>query len=521
MEILVTGGTGVVGSPTIAALVRREHRVRLYSRHASESKRLWPHHVSTVDGDIEDEEALTRTMAGADAVIHLAGIVSERDGKTFETVNVEGTRHALRAATRAHVKRFVYMSSLGAERGQSPYHQSKRMAEELTRGFEGEWVVLRPGNVYGPGDEVISLLLKIIRVSPVVPAIDGGDHRFQPIWVEDLAEATAEAVTRADVVQRSLDLAGPDLTSMNDLIDRFRSLTGRSPVRVPVPGFLSVLGARAAGLLGMNVPLDRGQVQMLEEGNLIAEPADNALVSVFAIKPTPLDEGLRRLADSLPEQPLDSGVGSMVRRHVWADIVESQLDAEALFERFRARFGEITPWHVEVGAEPGTPVDPRLGATLTMHLPLRGNVQVRVVELTKSYLTLATIDGHPLAGLVRFRLEPLGERRIRFHVEVHDRPGNIADWLVMSTVGGTIQVATWRSTVEHLVKESGGSAPDGVHDESENLHGEEAAQVESWARGLIEARKRSLHEAGLSEATSPDKSRAQQAPASVRAETRS
>lgn len=500
MKILVTGGTGVVGTPTIAALLRRQHKVRLYSRHASEHLRLWPHGVSAFDGSLSDGEALSRALPGCSAVIHLAGIVSEQgSGSSFDEVNVEGTRRVIEAATAAGVKRLIYVSSLGAERGKSPYHQSKRRAEELTRGFQGEWVVLRPGNVYGPGDEVISLLLKMVRVSPVVPALDGGEHPFQPMWVEDLAEALAESVERPEVVGRSLDLAGPDLTSMNDLIDRLRALTGRSPLRVPVPGFLGVLGARAAGLLGMQVPLDSGQVQMLEEGNLITDAAGNALTSVFGIAATPLDEGLRRLADSLPEQQIEEGMGSLMRRHVWADILGSRLSREALFERFRALFSEITPWHVEVGAEQGTPVAPRLGATLTMHLPLRGNVQVRVVELEPTCLTLATVDGHPLAGVVRFRLESIAGGRLRFHVEVHDRPGSIVDWLVMSTVGGKLQVATWRSTVEHLVRESGGEAPDGVHDHSESLHGAEARRVASWAKGLVEARTRALHAEGLSE----------------------
>jgi nucleoside-diphosphate-sugar epimerase len=504
VDILVTGGAGVVGSPTVAALLRRKHSVRLYSRHALEHIRLWSKGVTATEGDIGDSDALARGMSGCDAVIHLAGIVSEQGTKaTFEQVNVEGTRRVVEAAQATGVKRLIYVSSLGADRGESAYHRSKRRAEELTRAFCGEWVVLRPGNVYGPGDEVISVLLKIIRISPVVPAIDGGDHPFQPMWVEDLAEAIAEAAARTEVVGRSLDLAGPDLTSMNDLIDRFKALTGRSPVRVPVPGFLGVFGARAAGMLGLHVPLDSGQVQMLEEGNLIRNPADNALASVLGVAPTPLEDGLRRLADSLPEQPIGEGTGSLVRRHVWADIVGSRLGSDALFERFRARFSEITPWHVEVGSEPGTPSDPRLGATLTMHLPLRGNVQVRVVELEPSYLTLATIEGHPLAGLVRFRLEPLPDGRLRFHVEVHDRPSNIVDWLVMSSVGGAIQVATWRSTVDHLVEESGGRAPDGVHDENETLHGEEGRKVEAWARGLLEARTRALHAAGLSEAATP------------------
>lgn len=504
MKILLTGGTGVVGSPTIAALVRRKHEVVLYSRHASEHIRRWPQGVTAFDGDICDMASLRSAMAGCGAVLHLAGIVSEHGPATFDAVNVEGTRSVCAAAAAEGVRRLVYVSSLGADRGQSPYHQSKRRAEELVRGFGGDWVVLRPGNVYGPGDEVISLLLKLVRVSPVVPAIGGGDHRFQPIWVEDLAEAIAESATRSDAARRALDLSGPELTSMNDLIDRLRTLTGRSPLRVPMPNFIALFGARAAALLGLHIPLDAGQIQMLEEGNIIASPEENALVSVFGIEATPLDEGLRRLADSLPEQEMVEGVGSLVRRHVWADIAGSRLSPEQLFQRFCALFSEITPWHVGVGAEPGTPVSPQLGASLTMHLPLRGNVQVRVVELDELRLTLATLEGHPLAGVVRFYLEPKDAGLMRFHVQVHDRPASIADWLVMSTVGGTIQVATWRSTVERLVEESGGAAPDGVHDETETLHGKEAAKVEAWASQLLDRQHRAVHAAGLSEASSSE-----------------
>ncbi len=488
MEILVTGATGVVGRPAVVALLRREHHVRVYSRHATEHLASWPPGVAAYDGSLSDTDALQQAMHGVAAVLHLAGIVSERGAEdSFERINVEGTRHVVEAAAQAGVRRLVYVSSLGAERGESPYHRSKRAAEEIVRGFSAEWVVMRPGNVYGPGDEVISLLLKMVRVLPVVPAIDGGDHRFQPMWVEDLAQALAQALEREDVVGRSIDLAGPDVTSMNDLIERLGALTDRSPARVPVPGFLSILGARALGLLGVHVPLDAGQIQMLEEGSFIDDPAQNALLSLFDVQPTSLSDGLRQLADASPEQAPSDGVGTLVRRHVWAEIVESRLNSAQLFERFRANFSQITPWHVKVGAEPATPICLEPNATLTLQLPLRGNVQVRVIEFGEQSITLATLEGHPLAGLVRFHVEETEQGRLRFHVLVHDRAANIADWLVMSTIGGSIQVATWRSTVEHVVQESGGAAPDGVHEESSHLRGREAKVVEEWADQLIRA----------------------------------
>ena len=490
MLILVTGGTGVVGQAAVTALVDAGHRVRLFSRHADEEVRTWPRGVEARAGSVDDPRALTGAADGCDVVLHLVAIVRESPPEaTFEAVNVEGTRLVLAEAERASVRRFVYMSSLGADRGKSGYHRSKKAGEELVRAFRGEHVILRPGNVYGPGDEVISLLLKMMRTLPAVPVIDGGDHEFQPMWVGDLAQTVVQAVERGDLAGKTLEMAGPDRTSMNDLIDRLSKITDRRVMRLPMPGFLAAWGAQLGEKLGFDTPVSVGQIQMLEEGNVIDDPSQNALTTVFGVKPTGLDDGLRLLADALPEQLPDDGIGGLKRRRVWADIVRCKLTAEDLFERFRARFAEITPWHMEIGAEPGTPKEPREGETLTMHLPMRGNVQVRIEELAPRRMTLVTLEGHPLAGAVRFRCEPHGGA-IRFEVQVHDRASNLADWVMMTTVGNHVQRMTWKELVEAVVRESGGEAPDGVQHASETVSGEDAEQIEGWLKELVVERKR-------------------------------
>ena len=490
MRIFVTGGTGVVGQGAVTALVDAGHTVRLFSRHADEEARVWPHGVEARAGSVSDPATLTGAAEGCDVVLHLVAIVREAPpDATFEKVNVEGTRNVVAEAERAGVRRLVYVSSLGADRGRSEYHRSKKAGEELARSFSGEWLILRPGNVYGPGDEVVSLLLKMIRTLPVIPVIDGGAHEFQPIWVGDLAQALVQAVERPDLARRTLDMAGPDRTSMNDLIDRFLEITDRKVLRVPMPGFLAAWGAQLGEKLGFDTPVTAGQIQMLEEGNVIEDPSQNALVSVFGVEPTSLADGLRKLADALPEQLPEDGVGGLKRRRVWADIVGCTMSAEQLFERFRARFAEITPWHLEIGAEPGTPTEPREGETLTMHLPVRGNIQVRIEELTARGMTLVTLEGHPLAGAVRFRCVPRGEG-LRFEVQVHDRAANVADWLIMSTLGGQIQRMTWKGIVEEAVRLSRGTAPDGVHHESETLSSDDAEQIEEWLKEMVVERKR-------------------------------
>ncbi len=456
MKVLVTGGSGVVGQSVITELVRRGHNVRLLSRNASEDAALWSGKVEAWPASIGDEGEVRASADSCDVVLHVAGIVAESPPETtFESVNVKGTLNMVREAERAGAGRFIYVSSLGADTGASDYHKSKREAENHVRKFDGGWVVLRPGNVYGPGDEVVSLLLKMVRTLPAIPVIDGGDDKFQPVWVDDLALAIAETVERTDLHSRTLELAGADVTSTNDLIDRFSAIIGRDPVRIPVPGFLASAGTALAGMAGISLPVNEGQFTMLREGNVIADPGSNALTSVFEITPTALGDGLKKLADAQPEQMPEEGIGSLKRKRIWADISGSRLSPEQLFEHFRRDFNEATPVTVDAEAEPGTTCELSQGATLTMSLPLRGNVQVRVQEVTANKATLVTIAGHPLAGCVRFLVENRGDL-VRFETQVYDRPASLPDWLAMNTVGGAMQKRTWEALVERMVKCSGG-----------------------------------------------------------------
>jgi len=490
MKVLVTGGTGVVGQAAVTELLRQGHSVRLLSRNAGEDARRWPGQVEPWPAAITDQAALKGCAEGCDVVLHIAGIMEESPPEeTYETVNVEGTRSIVREAERCKVGRLIYLSSLGADVGTSPYHRSKRRAEEIARGFAGGWMILRPGNVYGPGDDVISRLLTMVRTLPVVPVIGGGDQQFQPIWVDDLSSAIGESVRRTDLHGRTLELAGEERTTINELLDRVRDITGRDPARVPIPNFLASAGVNMAAVLGVKIPLTESQLTMLSEGNWIRTPGTNALSGVFHIKPTPLESGLRRLSDSLPEQMPDEGVGVFKRRRYWIDISDSQLTPEQLFARVRERFAEIVPMTMDLGAEPDTPKILEKGSTITMALPVRGHVQIRVERLTDNEAVLVTLSGHPLAGAVRFLSEQIADR-LRFQVQLYDRPANLVDWFLMRTVGEGMQASSWETMLQTLVAESGGTCPSGIRHEEEILDQEKAERVEAWLADLILARKR-------------------------------
>ncbi|HVF40215.1 MAG TPA: NAD-dependent epimerase/dehydratase family protein [Gemmatimonadaceae bacterium] len=490
MKVLVTGGTGVVGQAVVTELLKNGHSVRLLSRNAAEDIAQWGEGCEPWPASVSEQQKIRGSADDCGVVLHVAGIVSESPpDTTFQSINVDGTRNMVAEAERAGAGRFIYVSSLGAQRGESDYHKSKRSAEKVVEKFRGGWIILRPGNVYGPGDEVVSLLLKMVRTLPAIPVIDGGSDKFQPIWMNDLAKAIGMAVDRPDLHGKILELAGEEQTSTDDLLDRFAQITDRDPARVPVPGFLASAGAAIAGMIGVSLPINQSQLTMLREGNVIQTPGANALTAIFGIQPTKLEEGLKMLADAQPEQLPEEGIGTLKRKLIWADIAGSKLTPEDLFERFRRDFNEATPGIVNAEVEPNTRTDLQEGATLTMSLPLRGNIQVRCQELTPRKATLVTLSGHPLAGAVRFLSEQRGDL-VRFEVQVYDRPASLPDWFAMRMIGESMQLGTWESLVERMVRESGGMARGGVQRDEEKLDEDQAELIEEWIRDLVMERKR-------------------------------
>ena len=488
MNVLVTCGTGAIGPSVVNALLERGHTVRLLSRHAEHDSRTWPGSINTVEGDVIDPPSLEGTADGADVVVHLAGIIEEAPpDATFQRVNVEGTRNIVREAERAGVPKIVCVSSLGSMRGQSPHHRSKRDAEAIVRAFSGAWIILRPGAVYGPGDEHISSLLKMVRTLPAVPLIGDGGQLFQPIWHEDAAEAIAQAVERDDLDGGEYDIAGDDITSQRDLLARLQRLTNRATVALPVPELLAQVGLKAAALAGVDVGFSESQLQMLIEGNVLPADADNALTRVFDVTPMPLEKGLRLLADNQPELLPDRGIGPLTRKRYWTDIRGTTLDADRLLDHVRARFRVLAPEIMSTSAEPGTPTCIEEGATLTLSIPLRGHVQLRVAEVDDRRFTLLTVAGHPLAGAVRVQTEPIGDA-IRFEVQTYERPASIPDLVLMRTLGGSLQDRAWTHLIQNVVRDTGGRA-DEVQRSSESLAGSEAAVVQRWAEELVVLRK--------------------------------
>jgi nucleoside-diphosphate-sugar epimerase len=195
--VAVTGATGFIGGHLAAELARRGWRVRALVRSMPRWHGLAPAAAEAVLGDLADRRALAELVAGADAVVHLAGAIKGRSRADFVAANAEGTA-ALAAAWRDHAPdaRFVHISSMAArEPSLSHYAASKLAAEERLREIagEGRWHVLRPAAVYGPGDRET---LRVFRAAagPVQPMLNDGEARLTLVHVADLVQALAALI---------------------------------------------------------------------------------------------------------------------------------------------------------------------------------------------------------------------------------------------------------------------------------------------------------------------------------------
>ncbi len=499
MKILVTGGSGVIGAAVIPELLHAGHTVRLLSRGAEHDARDYPTGVEPFPADMGDPGSLAGSAAGCAVVLHIAGIVEEEPPETtFEKVNVAGTRNLLAVARQAELPRFIYLSSLGADRGASEYHKSKLRAEELVQDYAGPWLILRPGNVYGPGDETISMLLKMVRTLPAVPMVAEGEQPFQPIWYRDLGRAIVTALNRPELDRTVFELAGPDVTTTNELIDRLAAITGRDPMRMEVPTWLTRIGAAALEAFGgwgarllrhthLGTPITTAKLQMLLEGNVLSDPSHNSLQTTFNLRGTALQDGLEQLADLLPERTPGQGVGALESTTYSAEIRGTSLTPAGVIDLVCERLGEVMP--LEFGAEPGTRVEVAEGNTLTAALPVRGNIQIRVEERTETSVSFVTIAGHPLAGLLTFAAEPAAEG-VRFLVRTVTQPANIVDWVSMHLGGGVLQAENWREVVRRVVAAAGGRPVDEVQRESRVLDENEAQAMQARSERLVQARRR-------------------------------
>jgi nucleoside-diphosphate-sugar epimerase len=237
--LAITGGTGFVGGALIARAVEAGHHVRALARRPQPGR----DGVTWIAGALDDPAALDALVQGADAVVHVAGIVNAPDRAGFAAGNVEGTRAILAATARAGVIPFVHVSSLAArEPDLSNYGWSKAAAERLVEASPLPWSIVRPPGIYGPGDMDQLDLFRMARWGLAFLPPPG---RLSVIHVDDLARLLlALATGPATRTTYEADDGSGGMTHA-DFAHGIGAAVGRRVLPLPLPRALLSLAAHA------------------------------------------------------------------------------------------------------------------------------------------------------------------------------------------------------------------------------------------------------------------------------------
>ncbi|BCL77240.1 NAD-dependent dehydratase [Jeongeupia sp. HS-3] len=284
MQILIIGGTGFIGSSLAARLVAADHTLTLPTRHREHAARLLVlPNLDLVEANVHDPATLAELVHGKDAVINLVGIL-QGSAERFAQVHVALTERIIAACEVAGVPRYLHMSALGAGiDAPSMYQRSKGLAEARVVASALAWTIFRPSVVFGRDDRFINLFARLQRHVPLVP-LACASARFQPVWVEDVSRAFAAALERDALVQQKLDLVGPTVYTLAQLVRLAGQWSGHPRPILPLPDAIARVQACMMALLP-NPPLSSDNLDSMKIDNV----APAGFAAVLGWTPTALE----------------------------------------------------------------------------------------------------------------------------------------------------------------------------------------------------------------------------------------
>ena len=294
MTILVSGGTGFVGSAIAKELLRRGENVAVLGRDADKIRKRLGTDVAPREGDVRDPASLRDAMQGIDVVINAvqfpgSPIENRRKGYTFEEIDLKGTRHQVDAAKSAGVKRFVYVSGVGASKtAERHWFRYKWEAEQYLQKSGLEWAVLRPTWVFGPEDVSLNRFLGFAKMLPFIPMFGDGKQDMQPVFIDDVARAAADIALKPEAANTLFEIGGPVVMSMNDVVKTALEVKDKKRALLHQPAFVG----KAIGTLASILPSPPLSADAIDFITAPATADNTTLMHVLSPRLTPLREGL-------------------------------------------------------------------------------------------------------------------------------------------------------------------------------------------------------------------------------------
>ncbi len=276
--VTIYGGSGFVGRYIARAAAKAGWRVRVAVRRPNEAIFVKPFgtvgQVEPVFCNIRDDESVRSVLKGADVVVNCVGILAPNGKNTFDAIQHEGAERIARVAAAEGISRMVHISAIGADiDSESDYQASKGLGEECVLQHIPEAMILRPSIVFGSEDEFFNRFASMARTSPVVPVV-GADTKFQPVYVDDIADAAMVGIEtgRSGI----FELGGPDVNTFRALMQQMLEVIERRRLVLGLPQFIGRMmgfGFELANKLSLGLipaQITRDQVLNLANDNIVS-----------------------------------------------------------------------------------------------------------------------------------------------------------------------------------------------------------------------------------------------------------
>ena len=276
--ITVFGGSGFLGRHVTRALAKRGYRVRAAVRRPDLAFHLQPlgdvGQIAAIQANLRHKWSVDRAVEGADAAINLVGILFESGKQGFNAVQEYGARYVAEACDQAGMP-LVHISAIGADpEGEADYARTKGRGEDWVKQTLGDQAtIMRPSIIFGPEDNFFNQFANMARFSPVLPLIGGGETKFQPVYVGDVAEAIAHAIDGQLKGGATYELGGPEVMSFKKCLEEMLEIIQRKRSFVTLPWWAARMQGRFFQMLPGTPLLTEDQVTLLQTDNVVSQTA--------------------------------------------------------------------------------------------------------------------------------------------------------------------------------------------------------------------------------------------------------
>lgn len=283
----IFGGTGFIGRQIVRELARLGCIVKVATRVPESAYflktsgsvgQIVPFHCN-----YSDPESIRKAAEGCDYVVNTIGLLYEKGrNRKFQKAHVDVARNIAQACASEKVKRFVHISALGVDKAKSKYARTKLEGEkEVLKAFP-DATILRPSVVFGAEDNFFNMFAQMMNILPPLaplPLIGGGNTKFQPVFVGDVADAVIKSLTISDIAPGNpkgaiYELGGPEVVTFKEIFGILFEHTKRKRPLLPTPWPVAKMQGAFLSLLPSPL-LTMDQVESLKTDNIVSEDAQN------------------------------------------------------------------------------------------------------------------------------------------------------------------------------------------------------------------------------------------------------